>query len=129
MQMSFRLEVGSFSSPELETHVLWISRSILFLDLKINLILILYPGKCLKFNQPMCRSQKPNSQSEAGKLCTRSMRELWLVGTQQGYPKERIKQKIKVPAVDIEMKWTGLRASNTRVSSSVLYIVYIPNRS
>jgi len=32
------------------------------------------------------------------------MKELSLVGTQQGYPKERIKQKIKVSIVDMEIK-------------------------
>ena len=37
--------------------------------------------KFLKFNQRESRLQKPNSQSEDGKL---------LLGTQQEYPKERI---------------------------------------
>lgn len=40
------------------------------------------------------RFEKPKSQSEAGKFCAQLMRELSMVGTRQGYSKERIKQKI-----------------------------------
>ncbi len=53
------------------------------------------------------------------------MRELWLVGTQQGYPIERILQKSKMSTVDIEIKRTGLRVSYTGVSSTEVFIYLI----
>ena len=53
-------------------------------------------GPVLEMNLTVeSRLQKLKSQSDAGKFCAQLMRELLLVGTQLGYLKERIKQKIK----------------------------------
>ena len=49
--------------------------------------------------------------------------ELLLVGIKEGYPRDRIKQKIKSVTVDIEIQRTVLRVSNTRGSSSVQLIL------
>lgn len=49
--------------------------------------------------------------------------ELLLVGIQEGYPRDRIKQKIKSVTEDIEIQRTVLRESNTRGSSSVQLIL------
>ena len=42
--------------------------SLIFINLKINLILSLYPERCLKFNQLSGVSRIPNSQSKSGKF-------------------------------------------------------------
>ena len=51
--------------------------------------------KVSKLNQSECRLHKPNIQSKAEIFLAQLMRELSLVGTQQGNPQERIKHKIK----------------------------------
>ena len=40
--------------------------------------------------------EQPIGSREISKFCARSMRRLSLVGTQQGYPKERIKNILKI---------------------------------
>jgi len=49
-----------------------------FVNLQINLIVILYPGKCLKFDQSEFRFQKPKSKKKAGIL--RAINERSLIG-------------------------------------------------
>ena len=53
------------------------------------------------------------------------MREFWLVGTQQGYPIERIVQKSIVFTVNIEIKGTGLRVSYTGVFIYLIFSVLV----
>ena len=44
--------------------------------------------KVSKIQPVRSRFEKPKSQSEAGKFSAQTMRELSMVGTQQGYSKE-----------------------------------------
>ena len=60
-----------------------------FVNLQINLIVILFPGKYLKFDQSECRLQKQTSNKKAGIL--RAINERTLIG-----------------CLGIEFKWTGL---------------------
>ena len=69
----------------------------------------------VKYNQSECCLEKSESQSEARK----STRELSVVETQQGYPKEKIKQKIKSVHIGYQYYSNGIKCiKRLRVSSS-----------
>ena len=81
----------------------------LLVNLQINLIFIWYPGI---FNQSEIRLRKLNSQSKAGKWYAQLRRKLSLVWTQQGYPKVRIEQEIKIVTQNIIRKYLwGIKLS------------------
>ena len=72
-------------------------------------------GNCLKFSQSKCRLQISNSQ--AGKFCTQSMRELLLVGNWNParISKRGLSKTSKVSPVDIEIKGTGSSVSSSDI--------------
>ena len=74
-------------------------------------------GNCLKFSQSKCRLQISNSQSEAGKFCAQSMRELLLVGNWNParISKRGLSKTSKVSPVDIEIKGTGSSVSSSDI--------------
>ena len=70
----------------------------------------------------MQNSEQPIRSREILYFLRRPMRELLLVGIWWGYQKkrgkERIKQKSKVSTVDIQIKGSALKVSNSKVFSS-----------
>ena len=74
-------------------------------------------GNCLKFSQSKCRLHISNSQSEAGKFCAQSMRELLLVGNWNParISKRGLSKTSKVSPVDIEIKGTGSSVSSSDI--------------
>ena len=78
-----------------------------FINLQINLILIRYSGKCLRFKQWECSLWKSNSQLEAGIFTPNQWENtIW---SEPSRDIQKIKQKIKRDKKDIEIKLMGLR--------------------
>ena len=80
----------------------------LFLNLETNLILYLYPEKCIKFNQSESRIRS------------------WEIWNFARHPKKSgLSKKLKVSTLDIWIKKWGIKVSHSKVPSSELVDIMI----
>ena len=112
---------NTFSTPwktESKKYIYYTNRAENGLWISISMPNFLVLLICKKLNQSECRSQTQNSANQKLGICPQSIRELSLVGSKQGYLKERIKQKIKksVHSINTEIKRNGFRVVPTQES-------------